>query len=94
LQIRVGVRQVVGRESRGRVGVDADHCRIPLRLVFRGVRAAFGPFCQVFDPTFSGFSGKFVVVLMSTGFTEVKCGPSSAGVSLDGFRLAGSGLDS
>jgi hypothetical protein len=49
---------------------------------------------MVFDPTFSGFSGKFVVVLMSTGFTEVKCGPSSAGVSLDGFRLAGSGLDS
>jgi hypothetical protein len=27
---------------------------------------------MVFDPTFSGFSGKFVVVLMSTGFTELE----------------------
>jgi hypothetical protein len=27
---------------------------------------------QVFDLTFSGFSGKFVIVLMSRGFTEVE----------------------
>ena len=93
MQINVAVAQVIGREGRGLVVIDTDQFRIPLLFVSCGVRAASGPFYQVFDPTLSGFSGKWFVVLDLTAmFTEVLQAAQAPRLQ-SRFHIAGGTLD-
>jgi hypothetical protein len=57
LKTRIGAAEVIRRHAGGTIGINTDHFRIPLLLLFCDFRAASGRFFMVFDLTFPEFSG-------------------------------------